>query len=164
MTELIRGPVVLMGQGVDTDQIIPARYLTSSDPAELAAHAFEDHPLRDRIKPGVIIVAGHNFGSGSSREHAPLALLGAGVQAVLAESLARIFSRNAINIGLLALEVPGVSAAADGTEVSLDLAAGRLTGVDGLSLAIPPVPPFINEIIAAGGLIDWVKAGGLARG
>jgi len=153
-----------MGQDVDTDQIIPARYLTSSDPVELAAHAFEDHPGRDRIKPGMIIAAGPNFGSGSSREHAPLALLGAGVLAVLAESLARIFSRNAINIGLLALEVPGVSQVTDGTEVSLDLAAGRLTGAGGLSLAIPPVPPFINEIIAAGGLIGWVKACGLARG
>ena len=164
MSGLIKGPVVLMGRDVDTDQIIPARYLTSSDPAELAAHAFEDHPLRDRIRPGVIIVAGHNFGSGSSREHAPLALLGAGVRAVLAESLARIFGRNATNIGLLALEVRGVSEVADGAEVSLDVAAGRLTGEDGLSLAIPPVPPFINEIIAAGGLIGWIKAGGLARG
>lgn len=161
MAEIISGPVAVMGRDIDTDQIIPARHLTTADPAKLASHVFEDSPLKAKIKPGVIIAAGPNFGSGSSREHAPLALLAAGVRAVLAESLARIFARNSINIGLLALEAPGVSALKDGQIISLDLEAGLISGPDGLAIKITPVPAFVRQIIAAGGLIAWIKAGGL---
>ncbi len=160
MDQILSGEVVLMGHDVNTDDIIPASYLTTNDPKELKRHVFEHHPARARIRPGVIIAAGENFGSGSSREQAPLALLGAGVKAVLAESLARIFQRNAINIGLLALEAPGAGGLADGQEVRLDLSAGRLVKADGTHLEILPVPPFIQQIIAGGGLIAWVRGGG----
>ena len=113
-----------------------------------------------KVGPGAIIVAGANFGSGSSREHAPVGLKAAGVQAILAESLARIFVRNCINIGLLALEAPGVSAIGAG-QVRLDLTTGKITGSAGEEVEILPVPDFIRQIIDAGGLIPWIRTGGL---
>ncbi len=163
MKDVIRGRLVRVGRDVDTDQIIAARYLTTADPQTLAEHLFEDCPDRPEIEPGVIVAAGENFGSGSSREHAPLAILGAGVAAVLAENFARIFFRNAVNIGLLALEVPGVSRLEAGQEIELDLKAGRLTADDGTTLSVNPVPDFIRQIIDAGGLINWIKAGGMSE-
>lgn len=161
MIKHIEGPVAKVGDNVDTDQIIPARYLTTSEASELAAHVFEDCPDQPVIEPGVIVVGGRNFGSGSSREHAPLAIQGAGVAAVLAESYARIFFRNAIDIGLLALEVPGVSRLKNGDQLKMDLEAGRIEVVGGETLTINPVPEFITEIMEAGGLIDWIKTGGM---
>ena len=112
------------------------------------------------VPRGAVIVAGSNFGSGSSREHAPLALKGAGVKAILAESFARIFLRNCINIGLLAVEAPGISALKGGA-VELDLGQGRIRGENGFELTVPAVPEFIGQIIDAGGLIPWIRSGGM---
>ncbi len=160
MEGVIKGPILAMGEDINTDDIIPARYLLTTDPAELAGHVFEDMAQKVEVPKGAIIAAGPNFGSGSSREHAPVALKGAGIKAVLAESLARIFLRNCINIGLLALEVPGISALNSGT-IELDLNNGRITGEDGTEIEILPVPEFIGQIIDSGGLIPWIREGGL---
>ena len=160
MEAIIKGPVVSMGEDINTDDIIPARYLTTSVPEELAPYIFEDMAEKVEVPRGAVIVAGPNFGSGSSREHAPLALKGAGVKAILAESFARIFLRNCINIGLLAVEAPGISVIKGG-EVELDLGKGRITGENGVELTVPAVPEFIGQIIDAGGLIPWIKTGGL---
>ncbi len=160
MDAIIKGPVVSLGEDINTDDIIPARHLTTADPEELAAHLFEDMAEKMAVPNGAVIVAGANFGSGSSREHAPLALKGAGVRAVLAESLARIFVRNCINIGLLALEAPGISVIKGG-EVELDLDKGRIRSENGIEISVPAVPPFIGQIIDAGGLIPWIRTGGL---
>jgi len=149
------------GDNIDTDVIIPARYLNTTDPAELAAHCMEDaDPSFARaVKPGDIIVAGANFGCGSSREHAPLAIKTAGVACVVARSFARIFYRNAFNIGLPILECPeAVDGIAAGDEVLVDAAAGLITNLNtGATFQAQPVPPFMQEIIAAGGLINYVK-------
>jgi len=160
MEAIIEGPAIRLGEDINTDDIIPARYLVSAEPEFLAAHLFEDMAEEVKVPRGAIIVAGANFGSGSSREHAPTGLKAAGVQAVLAESLARIFVRNCINIGLLALEAPGVSRLGPG-RVRLDLTAGKITGSAGEEVEILPVPDFIRQIIEAGGLIPWIKSGGL---
>lgn len=161
METVIKGRIAVVGRDVDTDQIIAARYLTTTDLAELASHVFEDCPDEPKLEPGMIVAAGENFGSGSSREHAPMAILGAGVKVVVAESFARIFQRNAINIGLLALIAPGAGSLTNGQEISIDLAAGKVTADDGTELAINPVPDFIRQIIDAGGLIPWIKSGGM---
>ena len=148
------------GDNVDTDVIIPARYLTTTDPAELAPHALEDlDPLfAAAVRTGDVIVAGSNFGCGSSREHAPVALKGAGVAGVVAESFARIFFRNAINTGLSVLVCPeAVHAIDDGDDVELDSAAGAVTVIDGRSFAAEPMPGFVAEIVASGGLVEWVR-------
>lgn len=143
---------------VDTDAIIPGRFLTINDPSELALHAFEG--IRDEfaknVKKGDIIVAGRNFGCGSSREHAPLALSGAGVRMIVAESFARIFYRNSINVGLLPVICPKASEISETDEVTPHLEEGYLE-VSGRRLPTEPVPEFLRRIIDAGGLVEYAK-------
>ncbi len=150
------------GDHVDTDVIIPARYLNTPDPKELAAHCMEDidEEFARKVQPGDILAAGVNFGCGSSREHAPIAIKAAGISCVIAASFARIFYRNAINIGLPILECPAASTAiADGDEVIVDFNAGTITDVtrDEMYHA-EPFPPFIREMIEQGGLMASLKA------
>jgi 3-isopropylmalate/(R)-2-methylmalate dehydratase small subunit len=156
---ILRGRIWRFGDDVNTDEIIPARYLNSSDPAELAAHCMEDADpdFVKRIKPGDFIVAGRNFGCGSSREHAPVAIKAAGIAAVVAESFARIFFRNAINVGLPILECPGSSAVPGEAEGRLDLAAGTFSAGD-LQLRGAPYPVAMRRLIDAGGLMPYVRA------
>uniref|UniRef100_A0A7V4DFZ3 3-isopropylmalate dehydratase small subunit n=1 Tax=Candidatus Caldatribacterium californiense TaxID=1454726 RepID=A0A7V4DFZ3_9BACT len=159
---MIRGKAVVFGDNVDTDVIIPARYLTSTDPEELGKHCMEglDPHFPQRITPGAtILVAGKNFGCGSSREHAPLALKGCGVSAVVAASFARIFFRNAINIGLPILESEEAARGIrEGDTVSIDLARGEIRNeTTGEIFWARPFPPFLQEIIAAGGLMNLVE-------
>lgn len=148
------------GDNVDTDVIIPARYLTTTDAAELARHCLED--LDDtfvaRVKAGDILVAGKNFGCGSSREHAPIAIKGAGVSCVIAESFARIFYRNALNIGLPILECPEAAQnIRTGDVVAIDFDAGTITDeTAGQTFQAEPFPPFMRELIAAGGLAEYM--------
>ncbi|KAF5032840.1 3-isopropylmalate dehydratase small subunit [anaerobic digester metagenome] len=146
------------GDDIDTDAIIPGRFLTIYDPAELAKHAFEgtrDEFARD-VREGDVVVGGTNFGCGSSREHAPLALLGAGVRVVVARSFARIFYRNAVNTGLLPLVAAGADSIPDGAAVSVDIAGGFIE-VDGRRLVVETVPGFLKEIVDAGGLVAYAK-------
>lgn len=149
------------GDNVDTDVIIPARYLNTSAPEELAAHCMEDIDPRfaGDVRRGDILVAGRNFGCGSSREHAPLAIKASGIACVIAESFARIFYRNALNIGLPILECPAAAdAISSGDEVSIDLGAGRIVDLTtGASFTAAPFPPFMMELIAAGGLAEYLK-------
>ncbi len=157
-----KGKTFRYGRDVDTDVIIPARYLNTSDAQELAAHCMEDLDATfvERVAPGDIIVAEENFGCGSSREHAPIAIKAAGVDAVIAKSFARIFYRNAINTGLAILECPeAVDAISEGDEVSVDTESGTITDVTtGKMFQAQPFPPFIAEIIEAGGLVQrWKK-------
>ena len=157
-----KGTVHRYGRDVDTDVIIPARYLNTSDPAELAKHCLEDLDTSfvERVKPGDIIVAEENFGCGSSREHAPICIKAAGVDAVIAKSFARIFYRNSINIGLAILECPeAVDAIKQGDVVSIDADAGIITDeTTGETFQAEPFPPFIREIIEEGGLVNrWKK-------
>lgn len=158
---LLRGKVWTFGHDIDTDAIIPARYLNTSDPAELARHCMEDADpdFPRKVTPGDIIVAGKNFGCGSSREHAPLAIKEAGVACVIAESFARIFYRNAINIGLPILESPEASVfLKEDDQVEIDLAKGEIIELSGSrKFTAVPFPPFMQEIMAAGGLINFVK-------
>ena len=155
------------GDHVDTDVIIPARYLASQDPRELAAHCMEDidRDFHAKSKPGDILVAGLNFGCGSSREHAPLAIKACGVKCVIAPSFARIFYRNAINIGMPILECPAASEGiGDGDEVSVDFAAGVITNLTkNETYQAEPFPPFIRDIIERGGLMASLKAKEAAR-
>ncbi|MGM9973311.1 MAG: 3-isopropylmalate dehydratase small subunit [Clostridiaceae bacterium] len=147
---------------VDTDVIIPARYLNTSDPKELASHCMEDIDTTfiARVRPGDIMVAGFNFGCGSSREHAPIAIKEAGISCVIAKSFARIFYRNAINIGLPILECPEAAAAIEQKdEISIDFDKGIITNLTKKeSYKATPFPDFIKEIIAAGGLIKSVQS------
>lgn len=149
------------GDNVDTDVIIPARYLTTSVAAELAPHCMEDidKDFVKNVKKGDVIVAGKNFGCGSSREHAPLAIKETGISCVIAENFARIFYRNAINIGLPILECPeAAQAIADGSEVELDLFAGTIQDMtSGKVYKAVPFPEFMKELIAKDGLIGYVK-------
>ena len=149
------------GANIDTDVIIPARYLTTTDPTELGAHALEDldPTFVDRVQPGDVLVAGANFGCGSSREHAPIALKAAGVSAVVAESFSRIFFRNAINTGLAVATCPeAVAGADDGDEIEVDVEDGTVTNVTkGSRHQAEALPPFVLEIASAGGLVPWVK-------
>ena len=156
------GTVHRFGRDVDTDVIIPARYLNSSDPQELAAHCMEDIDAEfvAKVKPGDIIVADENFGCGSSREHAPIAIKASGVDAVIAKSFARIFYRNAINTGLAIMECPeAVDAISDGDVVSVDADTGTVIDeTTGQTFHAQPFPPFIREIIEEGGLVNrWKK-------
>lgn len=157
-----RGTVHRYGRDVDTDVIIPARYLNSSDPAELASHCLEDLDASfvSRVQQGDIIVADENFGCGSSREHAPIAIKEAGISVVVAKSFARIFYRNSINIGLPIMECPdAVDAIESGHTVSIDADSGLITNeTTGQSFQAQPFPTFICEIINAGGLIERTKA------
>lgn len=155
------GDVIKYGRDVDTDVIIAARYLNTSDPQELAKHCMQDldPSFVTRVKPGDLIVAGENFGCGSSREHAPLAIKTAGVSCVIAKSFARIFYRNAINIGLPIMECPeAVDGINEGDRVKVDADAGLIVDeTTGKSYQAQPFPPFIREIIEAGGLVERAK-------
>lgn len=159
--QLIKGKVHRFGNHINTDQIIPARYLNTSDPAELARHVMEnaDPAFAGRVKPGEIIVAGENFGCGSSREHAPVAIKAAGVAAVVASSFARIFYRNAFNIGLAIFESP--QAAADiktSEEIEINPAKGEIKNLStGKIYSTEPYPEFIQKLVSAGGLINFTK-------
>ena len=151
------------GRDVDTDVIIPARYLNTSDPGELAKHCMEDLDAGfvGKVKAGDILVAEENFGCGSSREHAPISIKHAGVGVVIAKSFARIFYRNAINTGLPIMESPeAVDGIRDGDTVAVDADSGRITNVTtGATFQAEPFPPFIKGIIEKGGLIASVREG-----
>ncbi len=154
--------IFIYGDNVDTDAIIPARYLYTSVPSELSRYCFIDFDenYSKAAQNGDIIFAGENFGCGSSREHAPLAIKESGISAVVAKSFARIFYRNAINIGLPILECPAaVSAVRPDSTVSLDLASGEII-VDGTRFSAAPMPDFIRRIISAGGLLESIARGG----
>ncbi|KON29306.1 3-isopropylmalate dehydratase [miscellaneous Crenarchaeota group-15 archaeon DG-45] len=157
----LRGRAWRFGDDVNTDLISPGRYLELTDPLEMARHAMEgiDPSFPERVSPGDIVVAGRNFGLGSSREHAPLALKHAGVGAVVAESFARIFYRNAINIGLPALECRGVAAAVgDGDTLEIDLSSGSVVNVGtGARLRSTPLPEFMLAILSEGGLTSYLR-------
>lgn len=163
----LSGKVHKYGDNVDTDVIIPARYLNTSDPAELALHCMEDidADFAKKARPGDIIVAGENFGCGSSREHAPIAIKAAGISCVIAKTFARIFYRNAINIGLPILQCPEAADAINaGDEIEIDTSSGEITNLtSGKSFRAMPFPEFMQRLIAAGGLIAYtrqkVKAG-----
>ncbi len=146
------------GDDIDTDAIIPGRFLTIYDPAELAKHAFEG--TRDEfagdVRTGDVVVAGSNFGCGSSREHAPLALLGAGVRFIIAESFARIFYRNAINTGLLPLVCAGAGEIGDGDTITVDIDGGFIEA-NGKRFDVEPVPGFLKTIVEAGGLVAYAR-------
>ena len=156
-----KGTVFKYGDNVDTDVIIPARYLNSSDPAELATHCMEDidKEFVHKVEAGDIIVANKNFGCGSSREHAPLAIKCAGVSCVIAETFARIFYRNAINIGLPIIECPEAAKAIQaGDVVKVDFDSGVITDeTTGQSFTGQAFPPFMQEIITAGGLVNYIN-------
>ena len=155
------GKVFKFGDNVDTDVIIPARYLNSSDPKELAQHCMEDIDAEfvKKVSPGDLIVATKNFGCGSSREHAPLAIKAAGVSCVIAETFARIFYRNAINIGLPIIECPEAAKdIADGDEVEVDFDSGRITNkTKGTTYQGQAFPPFMQKIIDCGGLVNYIN-------
>ena len=157
------GKVIKYGDNVDTDVIIPARYLNTIDKKELASHCMEDldPTFVSRVVPGDIMVAGYNFGCGSSREHAPLVIKESQVSVVIAKSFARIFYRNAINIGLPIVECPeAVDEISEGDVLSCDLTAGVITNTTtGKQYKTEPFPTFINSIIEAGGLIEAIKQG-----
>jgi len=154
----VKGTAIKFGDNIDTDVILPGKYLVLTDPKELAKHAMAglDTAFPEKAKKGVVVVGGKNFGCGSSREQAPLALKYAGVQCVLAESFARIFFRNAINIGLPAIEAKGVAAATEeGDMLEVDFEAGKVQNVSKKkNLQANKLPPFIVEILSDGGLIE----------
>ncbi len=158
---MLKGKVHKYGANIDTDVIIPARYLNLSEPAELAKHCMEDIDAEfiKRVRPGDIMVATTNFGCGSSREHAPLAIKGSGISCVIAKSFARIFFRNAINIGLPLLEceeAPDNIQAGDVVEV--DLSTGTIKNLNnGKTFTAKPYPDFMAGLIAAGGLIEYTR-------
>jgi 3-isopropylmalate/(R)-2-methylmalate dehydratase small subunit len=157
----LKGRVFKYGANVDTDVIIPARYLNVSEAAELAKHCMEDidREFAKAVKPGDIIVATTNFGCGSSREHAPLSIKAAGISAVIARSFARIFFRNAINIGLPLLESPeAVDDISAGDELEIDLNKGLITNLTKSTVySAKPYPQFMSNLIAAGGLVEYTK-------
>ncbi len=155
------GRVFRYGDNVDTDVIIPARYLNTSDRKELASHCMEDidSEFVKKAQKGDIIVAGRNFGCGSSREHAPIAIKESGISCVIATTFARIFFRNSINIGLPILECPEASAEIqDGDKVSVDFSTGIITDeTTGKTYKAEPFPPFMQSLIEAGGLVPYIK-------
>jgi 3-isopropylmalate/(R)-2-methylmalate dehydratase small subunit len=157
----LKGKVHKYGADVNTDVIIPARYLSLSDPDELAKHCMEDidADFLNRVEPGDIILATTNFGCGSSREHAPLAIKAAGVSCVIVKSFARIFFRNAINIGLPLLECEeAVANTESGDILEVDLSSGKIKNLTrGMTFTAEPYPDFMAELIAAGGLIEYTK-------
>lgn len=161
-----KGTVYRCGRDIDTDVIIPARYLTTSDPAELAKHCMEDldTEFTSKVKKGDIIVADENFGCGSSREHAPIAIKASGIDVVIAKSFARIFYRNCINIGLAIIECPeAVDGISNGDVVSVDADKGLITNeTTGAVFRAQPFPEFLQEIISQGGLVPrWQKKLGI---
>jgi 3-isopropylmalate/(R)-2-methylmalate dehydratase small subunit len=158
---VLKGKVHKYGANVDTDVIIPARYLNVSEPMELAKHCMEDiDPLFiEDVKKGDIIMADTNFGCGSSREHAPLAIKSAGVSCVIARTFARIFFRNAINIGLPLLECPeAVDNTSNGDMLEVDLTAGKIVNLtNGKTFTAKPYPEFMSELINDGGLVEYTR-------
>jgi 3-isopropylmalate/(R)-2-methylmalate dehydratase small subunit len=162
----LEGLIHMFGDHIDTDRIIPAQYCVTADPVELAKHVLKGEDLQfcERVGPGDLIFAGENFGCGSSREHAPLAIQGAGVRCLVAASFARIFYRNSINIGLPVLICPEAAAAArNGDRAQVDLTIGTIT-VNGRSYRAEPFPPFVQSLVSLGGLLPYVKAKLLERG
>lgn len=163
----MEGKVWNFGKDVDTDLIIAARYLSTSNPIELAKHVMEDADptFVGKMAPGDIIVAGHNFGCGSSREHAPIALKAAGIAAIIAPTFARIFYRNAFNMGLPIFELTESSEIKEGEVVSIDMDAGTITNkTTGKVYIFIPIPPFMQELISAGGLMNYAAAEIAAQG
>jgi 3-isopropylmalate/(R)-2-methylmalate dehydratase small subunit len=156
----LEGKVWRFGDNIDTDLIIAARYLNTSDPYKLAEHVMEDASpeFAKSVKNGDIIVAGSNFGSGSSREHAPIALKYAGVSAVVASSFARIFYRNSFNMGLPIFEIDSVNEIEEGSNLSIDMDNGEIVNLTtGKSYKFKPIPEFMQELVNAGGLINYAK-------
>lgn len=158
---ILKGKAWKFGDDINTDLIIPARYLNMTAPEELAKHVMEDADpnFYKRVKTGDIIVAGKNFGCGSSREHAPIAIKASGIQAVIARSFARIFYRNAFNIGLPIFESPEASEGIDGgDEIEIYADKGIIKDLTKKTeYRASPIPPFMEELISAGGLMEWVK-------
>ncbi len=157
---VVVGRAWVVGDNVDTDVIIPARYLTTQDPEELARHVLEDldPTVAGQVQPGDVLVAGTNFGCGSSREHAPIALKAAGFGCVVARSFARIFYRNAVNIGLPVLECPDGLPVRPGERVEVRVDEGRIVLPEsGREVPVRPMPPVMREILEAGGLVPYVR-------
>ena len=165
---VIKGKARLFGDNVNTDVIIPARYLNTSDPTELAAHCMEDLDPKfiEQVRPGDVLVAGKNFGCGSSREHAPIALKAAGISCIIAQSFARIFFRNALNIGLPILESSeAVSSIREGDPVEVELDKGLIKDLSsGRTFNAQPFPPFMRDLIAEGGLLAYAAKRGRNKG
>jgi len=160
MRNIIKGRAYVVGDSVDTDVIIPARFLTSDNADELAAHCMEDldRDFRKKVKTGDIIVAGDNFGCGSSREHAPIAIKASGISAVIAKSFARIFFRNCINIGLMVFVCDMKKGTCPGDEITVDMKQGEITNARTKKVyKVKPVPEFIKKIVASGGLLNSIK-------
>lgn len=159
---ILEGKVWKFGDNIDTDVIIPAPYLVTTDMVELGKHCMEgvDASFAEKVRPGDIIVAGTNFGCGSSREHAPMALKGVGISCVIAEGFARIFFRNAFNMGLAIFESPGiVQGIQEGDQVSVDQDTGEIIDhTNGKRSLANPIPPFMQELIEAGGLMSHVMS------
>ena len=157
----MQGKAIKYGDNIDTDVIIPARFLNTSDPKELAQHCMEDldKEFKNKVKEGDILVVGENFGCGSSREHAPLAIKASGISCIIAKSFARIFYRNAINIGLPILESrEAVDGIEEGDIISVDVDNGIIKNVTkGTEFRAQPFPEFIKEIMRYGGLINYVR-------
>ena len=159
---IIDGKVWTFGDNIDTDLIIAARYLNTSEPKELAKYVMEDADpeFKNKVKAGDIIVAGENFGCGSSREHAPIALKAAGVSAVIAKSFARIFYRNAFNMGLTILELDESSELKEGDILTVDLDNGTIKSKNNnKTYKFTPIPPFMQELVSCGGLMNYAKKG-----
>ena len=156
----MKGTAWKFGNDIDTDIIVPGRYLIYTDEERLSQHCMEglDADFNNKCKKGDFIVAGTNFGCGSSREHAPIALKGVGVSAVIAESFARIFYRNATNVGVPLLEAPGITEIIeDGDEIEVDMDEGTITASNGEKIEFKKLPPFMLEILNQGGLIEYLK-------
>jgi 3-isopropylmalate/(R)-2-methylmalate dehydratase small subunit len=159
-----KGNVFVFGDNVNTDEIIPARYLNTSDPEELARYCMEDVRPGFGVAaatPGGIMVAGENFGCGSSREHAPISIKGAGISCVIAQSFARIFFRNAINVGLPIVELSDTSTFKEGDQLEVDLNAGKVFNrTQNTEFSFQPYPDFLKGIIHAGGWLNYAKGSG----
>jgi len=156
----LQGKVWKFGDNIDTDLIIAARYLNTSEPSELAKHVMEDadQDFVSKMSEGDIIVAGENFGCGSSREHAPIALKEAGISAIIAPTYARIFYRNAFNMGLPIFELKEADEINEGDTVKVDMAKGEIINItQAKSYKFTPIPPFMQELVDAGGLINFAK-------
>ena len=158
---MLKGRVHKYGANVDTDAIIPARYLNVSEPSELAKHCMEDIDIDfiKKVKPGDVIIASTNFGCGSSREHAPIAIKASGVSCIIASSFARIFFRNSINTGLPLLEsAEAVENTDDGDKLEVDISTGSIRNITkGKNYKAEPYPEFMSQIIASGGLVEYTK-------
>ncbi|MBG0775949.1 MAG: 3-isopropylmalate dehydratase small subunit [Desulfovibrionaceae bacterium] len=159
---ILKGKAHLVGDHIDTDAILPSRFMVTTDRRELGTHCMEglEPGWGQRIRPGDFIVAGRNFGCGSSREHAPQALLGAGVSAVFAESFARIFYRNGFNMGLPLFQLPpgAREAIGEGDELEIDVQSGIMTDLTSLqTISCNAIPPFMLNILSSGGLVEYVK-------